>query len=78
MFLDGDAHDSVMTITCAVTIYVACLCSRRDSGFMLLKNGRAIFKSPVQQHQFIFPFQLESGGSDSPSAAEVLTYLNTL
>ncbi|KAG0592268.1 hypothetical protein KC19_1G238100 [Ceratodon purpureus] len=44
-----------------------------DSGFMLLRNGRAIFKSPVQQHQFNFPFQLESGGSDSPSAAEVFS-----
>lgn len=42
-----------------------------DSGFVLMRNGRTIFKSPVQQHQFNIPFQLESGGSDPPSAAEV-------
>lgn len=44
-----------------------------DSGFMLVRNGRIIFKSPVQQHQFNIPFQLESGGSDSPTAAEVFS-----
>jgi protein phosphatase PTC7 len=37
----------------------------------LIRNGRSIFKSPVQQHQFNIPFQLESGGSDPPSSAEV-------
>ena len=49
-----------------------------DSGFVLMRNGLTIFKSPVRQHQFNIPFQLESGGSDPPSAAEVrpplLTY----
>jgi protein phosphatase PTC7 len=43
-----------------------------DSGFLLMRNGRTVFKSPAQQHQFNIPFQLESGGSDPPSAAEVL------
>lgn len=46
-----------------------------DSGFMLMRNGRSIFKSPVQQHQFNIPFQLESGGSDPPSSAEVLFFI---
>ena len=49
-----------------------------DSGFILIRNGRTIFKSPVQQHQFNIPFQLESGGSDPPSAAEVLTIIKSL
>ncbi|KAH8955635.1 hypothetical protein BDL97_08G151000 [Sphagnum fallax] len=44
-----------------------------DSGFLLMRNGRTVFKSPVQQHQFNIPFQLESGGSDPPSAAEVFS-----
>eukprot|EP00249_Psilotum_nudum_P022481 c28532_g1_i3 orf=383-1780(+) len=42
-----------------------------DSGFIIVRNGRKIFKSPVQQHQFNVPFQLENGGSDPPSAAEI-------
>jgi protein phosphatase PTC7 len=44
-----------------------------DSGFLLMRDGHTIFKSPVQQHQFNIPFQLESGGSDPPSAAEVFS-----
>ncbi|CAM6079667.1 unnamed protein product [Sphagnum tenellum] len=44
-----------------------------DSGFLLMRDGSTIFKSPVQQHQFNIPFQLESGGSDPPSAAEVFS-----
>ncbi|KAG6550728.1 hypothetical protein Mapa_007825 [Marchantia paleacea] len=44
-----------------------------DSGFVILRNSRTLFKSPAQQHQFNIPFQLESGGSDPPSAAEVFS-----
>lgn len=42
-----------------------------DSGFLVVRNGRMIFKSPAQQHNFNFPFQLESCGAGDPvSAAE--------
>ncbi|KAL3684055.1 hypothetical protein R1sor_002077 [Riccia sorocarpa] len=44
-----------------------------DSGFVILRNSRTVFKSPAQQHQFNIPFQLESGGSDPPSAAQVFS-----
>lgn len=44
-----------------------------DSGFYVLRNNQIIFRSPPQQHQFNFPFQL--GGPDSagdpPEAADV-------
>lgn len=46
-----------------------------DSGFVIVRNSRTIFKSPVQQHQFNIPFQLENGGSDPPSAAQVNKHL---
>lgn len=43
-----------------------------DSGFMLVRHGSTIFKSPAQQHGFNFPYQLEgSSAGDSPSLAEV-------
>ncbi|KAI5071431.1 hypothetical protein GOP47_0013682 [Adiantum capillus-veneris] len=43
-----------------------------DSGFIVVRNGRVIFKSPAQQHNFNFPFQLESCGAGDPvSAAEL-------
>ncbi|CAM6101009.1 unnamed protein product [Calypogeia fissa] len=45
-----------------------------DSGFVIVRNSRTIFKSPVQQHQFNIPFQLEHGGSDPPSAAQVFSF----
>ncbi|TMW89132.1 hypothetical protein EJD97_017626 [Solanum chilense] len=42
-----------------------------DSGFMLVRHGSTIFKSPVQQHGFNFPYQLEgSTAGDSPSLAQ--------
>ncbi|KAJ6808328.1 putative protein phosphatase 2C 55 [Iris pallida] len=45
-----------------------------DSGFIVVRDGCTIFRSPVQQHDFNFTYQLESGnGSDLPSAAQVFT-----
>eukprot|EP00250_Pteridium_aquilinum_P024139 c2848_g1_i1 orf=363-1949(-) len=44
-----------------------------DSGFLVVRNGRLVFKSPAQQHNFNVPFQLENGGGDPPNAAEVFT-----
>ena len=42
-----------------------------DSGFMILRAGRILFKSQPQQHAFNFPFQIGSGPSDPPSAAQL-------
>ncbi|THU55812.1 hypothetical protein C4D60_Mb11t10550 [Musa balbisiana] len=46
-----------------------------DSGFIVVRDGCTIFRSPVQQHDFNFTYQLESGNaSDLPSAAQVFTF----
>ncbi|KAJ0982656.1 hypothetical protein J5N97_010911 [Dioscorea zingiberensis] len=46
-----------------------------DSGFIVVREGCTIFRSPVQQHDFNFTFQLESGnGSDLPSSAQVFSF----
>ncbi|WVZ23738.1 hypothetical protein V8G54_002282 [Vigna mungo] len=43
-----------------------------DSGFIVIRDGCTIFRSPVQQHDFNFTYQLESGnGCDLPSSGEV-------
>ncbi|CAI0463873.1 unnamed protein product [Linum tenue] len=45
-----------------------------DSGFMVIRDGCTIFRSPVQQHDFNFTFQLESGNNgDLPSSGQVFT-----
>lgn len=43
-----------------------------DSGFMVVRDGSTVFRSPVQQHDFNFTYQLESGNSgDLPSSGQV-------
>ncbi|PSR99712.1 Protein like [Actinidia chinensis var. chinensis] len=45
-----------------------------DSGFIVVRDGCTIFRSPVQQHDFNFTYQLESGNSgDLPSSGQVFT-----
>ncbi|CAL1411014.1 unnamed protein product [Linum trigynum] len=45
-----------------------------DSGFMVVRDGCTIFRSPVQQHDFNFTFQLECGNNgDLPSSGQVFT-----
>ncbi|KAH0458686.1 hypothetical protein IEQ34_011500 [Dendrobium chrysotoxum] len=45
-----------------------------DSGFIIVRDGSTILRSPVQQHDFNFTYQLESGnGCDLPSSAQVFT-----
>ncbi|XP_047323723.1 probable protein phosphatase 2C 55 isoform X2 [Impatiens glandulifera] len=40
-----------------------------DSGFVVVRDGCTVFRSPVQQHDFNFTYQLESGNSgDLPSS----------
>ncbi|KAL3514617.1 hypothetical protein ACH5RR_027334 [Cinchona calisaya] len=45
-----------------------------DSGFMVIRDGCTVFRSPVQQHDFNFTYQLESGNAgDLPSSGQVFT-----
>ncbi|KAL0017216.1 hypothetical protein SO802_004285 [Lithocarpus litseifolius] len=45
-----------------------------DSGFMVVRDGCTVFRSPVQQHDFNFTYQLESGNNgDLPSSGQVFT-----
>ncbi|XP_058081882.1 probable protein phosphatase 2C 55 isoform X2 [Magnolia sinica] len=45
-----------------------------DSGFLVVREGCTIFRSPVQQHDFNFTYQLASGSeSDPPSAGQIFT-----
>ncbi|KAL1343781.1 hypothetical protein HN51_017738 [Arachis hypogaea] len=45
-----------------------------DSGFMVIRDGCTVFRSPVQQHNFNFTYQLESGNNgDLPSSGQVFT-----
>ncbi|KAK4754091.1 hypothetical protein SAY87_002195 [Trapa incisa] len=45
-----------------------------DSGFIVIRDGCTIFRSPVQQHGFNFTYQLESGNTgDLPSSGQVFT-----
>ncbi|KAL7117241.1 hypothetical protein ACP275_03G060600 [Erythranthe tilingii] len=45
-----------------------------DSGFMVVRDGCTVFRSPVQQHDFNFTYQLECGNSgDMPSSGQVFT-----
>lgn len=46
-----------------------------DSGFIVIRDGSTVFRSPVQQYGFNFPYQLASGtGGDLPSSGQVLTF----
>lgn len=43
-----------------------------DSGFIVVRDGKTIFRSPVQQHSFNFTYQLENGrNGDLPSSGQV-------
>ncbi|KAL6212931.1 hypothetical protein ACLB2K_018146 [Fragaria x ananassa] len=45
-----------------------------DSGFIVVRDGCTVFRSPVQQHDFNFTYQLENGiNSDLPSSGQVFT-----
>lgn len=45
-----------------------------DSGFIVVRDGCTVFRSPVQQHDFNFTYQLESGDNgDLPSSGQVFT-----
>ncbi|KAK4726864.1 hypothetical protein R3W88_031781 [Solanum pinnatisectum] len=41
-----------------------------DSGFLLIRKGKIIYKSPIQQRGFGCPYQLGNCNSDNPSVAQ--------
>lgn len=46
-----------------------------DSGFIVIRDGCAVFQSGVQQHGFNFPYQLENGpNGDLPSSGQVFSF----
>ncbi|MCL7032135.1 hypothetical protein MKW94_007858 [Papaver nudicaule] len=45
-----------------------------DSGFVVLRRGCSIFRSPTQQHGFNYPYQLGQNSPDKPSSADVLEF----
>lgn len=43
-----------------------------DSGFLVIRAGKVVYRSPAQQHRFNVPFQLrKSDRNNSPVAAQV-------
>ena len=66
--LQGSSTALVMVLE-ADTLHTA---NVGDSGFMVVRNGQALFQSPSQQKRFNFPYQLACGDmGDPPSCAEV-------
>ncbi|KAL0404858.1 UNVERIFIED_CONTAM: putative protein phosphatase 2C 55 [Sesamum radiatum] len=41
-----------------------------DSGFLVIRGGKTVYKSPAQQHGFIYPYQMGSTSGDLPDEAE--------
>lgn len=41
-----------------------------DSGFMVVRGEKLVLKTPEQQHDFNFPYQLDSTGKDKPEQAQ--------
>jgi protein phosphatase PTC7 len=63
-----DAGDDDSTGTLAYKLTAVNL---GDSGFVVVRDGKLIFKSPAQQHGFNFPFQLAATAhSDAPEQAQ--------
>ena len=68
-FLNTEARGS--STACILTLKGHCLHAVNvgDSGFMVIREGKIIYQSPVQQHRFNSPYQL-GNTADSPSLAE--------
>ncbi|XP_017256710.2 probable protein phosphatase 2C 55 [Daucus carota subsp. sativus] len=48
---------------------ILCAAILGDSGFVVVRDGNVVYKSPVQQHSFNYPYQLGPASSDLPSSA---------
>ncbi|KAM7512262.1 hypothetical protein LguiB_011137 [Lonicera macranthoides] len=72
-FLNTKAKGS--STACIVTLDHDCLHAVNvgDSGFMLIRGGEVVYRSPVQQHYFDCPFQLGSNYMDSPSSGDEMS-----
>lgn len=46
-----------------------------DSGYLIVRNGEAIYHSPQQEHFFGCPFQLQVGGKDTPQDAQLFSHV---
>ncbi|CAK9179238.1 unnamed protein product [Ilex paraguariensis] len=68
-FLNTEARGS--STACILTLKGDCLHAVNvgDSGFVVIRGGKIIYQSPVQQHRFNSPYQL-GNTADSPSLAE--------
>ncbi|XP_059662196.1 probable protein phosphatase 2C 80 isoform X2 [Cornus florida] len=42
-----------------------------DSGFLLIREGEDVYKSPIQQRRFNHPYQLGNTSKDKPSSAQI-------
>jgi len=60
---------STACVLAVVDGYIRCA-NVGDSGFVLVRQGRVLFRTPPQQHNFNFPFQLGVESSDTPSDAQ--------
>eukprot|EP01069_Polyplicarium_translucidae_P002444 Polyplicarium_translucidae@DN2034_c0_g1_i10.p2 len=67
----------------AATCCVVCLDAPRkflhtanlgDSGFLIARKGRVLYKSPSQQHSLNCPFQLGSASQDRPADAQLASF----
>lgn len=45
-----------------------------DTAFLVIRNGKIIFRSPTQQHYFNCPYQLSSHGGDLPCDMQTVEY----
>jgi len=68
------AYENTKHITGSCTASIAVLDGEElqtinlgDSGFMILRNARIIYRSKEQQYSFNFPFQLGTGSNEQPS-----------
>ncbi|MCO5576744.1 hypothetical protein L7F22_030562 [Adiantum nelumboides] len=71
----GSSTACILALSNYISLFAHCLQAANlgDSGFLVVRNGRLVFKSPPQQHNFNVPFQLENGGGDPPDAAQIFT-----
>ncbi|XP_059650092.1 probable protein phosphatase 2C 55 [Cornus florida] len=70
-----NTHDAGSSTACIITLVGDCLHAVNigDSGFVVIRDGKIVYRSPVQQHNFNCPYQLGNTGKerDRPKYAMV-------
>ncbi|KAL3530997.1 hypothetical protein ACH5RR_010319 [Cinchona calisaya] len=66
---DGSSTACIITLHSSNNILHAA--NVGDSGFVLIRGGKVVYKSPVQQHRFNFPYQLGNCTDDINLAQEL-------